>query len=165
MKSTTTVSRLLAASVIAFGVATSALAAAPEHCGSGPDERAPMAMQHHHRGGFVDLRGIDLSADQVKELSRLRDEEQKTMRDQAQKLRDQHDALRKLVLSDAYTPAAAAEIIAKISSAQGEMAKLHADSANKTYKLLTPEQRTRAQQNDLTGARPAAREGKRDAKR
>ena len=158
MKTTTTVSRLLAVGAIALGVATSALAAGPEHCGRDAGERAPMGM--HHGGGFVDLRGIDLSADQLKEVARLRDEEQKSMREKAQALHDQHDALRKLVQSDAYTPAAAGEIIGKISAAQGEMAKLRADHANKLYKLLTAEQRTRVQQNELIGARPDARGGK-----
>lgn len=163
MKTSTTVTRLLAVSAIAFGIATSALAAGPEHCGRGPSDHAPSGM--HHRGGFADLRGIDLSADQVSQLSRLREEEKKQLREKAQALREQHDALHQLVMSDAYTPAAAGEIIARISAAQGEMAKLHADGANKIYKLLTPEQRTKVKQNELVGARPEAREGKRDDRR
>ena len=163
MKTPTTVSRLLAVSAVAFGIATSAMAAGPDHCGRGPDGRAPFGM--HHRGGYTDLRGIDLSADQVTELSRLRDEEQKQMRDKVQALRDQHDALHKLVQSDAYTPAAAGEIIARISAAQGEMAGLHADQANRIYKLLTPAQRTKVQQNELVGARPEAHQGRRGGQR
>ena len=159
MKTTTTVTRLLTVGALALGVSLSAFAAAPESCDRGPRDRAPTGM--HQRGGFADLRGIDLSAAQVAELRKLRDEEQKTMRDKAQVLRDQHRALHDLVMSDAYTPAAAAEIIARIGTAQGEMAKLHAEGANKLYKLLTPEQRTRLQQNELTGGGHAGRGGPR----
>ena len=50
-----------------------------------------------------------------------------------------------------------AEIIAKITSAQSEMAKQRAEQGNQLYKLLTPEQRTKMQQNELTGQRPAGR--------
>ena len=151
MKTTTTVTRLLTVGVLALGVSLSAFAAGPASCGRAPNDRAPMEM--HQRGGFADLRGIDLSAAQVAELRKLRDEQQKTMRDKGQALRDQHRALHDLVMSDAYTPAAAAEIIAKIGAAQSEMATLHADGANKLYKLLTPEQRTKLQQNELVGGR------------
>lgn len=151
MKNTTPVARLLTVGALALGVSLSAFAAGPENCGRGPSDRAPMEM--HHRGGFPELRGIDLSAAQVAQLQTLRDEAQKQMRDQGQAMRDGHDALHKLVMSDAYTPAAAAEIIARIGAAQSELAKLHADHANRIYKLLTPEQRTKLQQSELTGSR------------
>ena len=157
MKTTTTVSRMLAASALALGVATSALAAAPERPNCGANDRAPMEMQH--RGGFADLRGIDLTPAQLTQLQSLRDAERKQMRDKGQALRDAHDALHKLTMSDAYTPSAAAELIAKISAAQSELVKLHADNANAIYKLLTPEQRTKLQQNELTGG-PAGRNGR-----
>ena len=154
MKTTTPVTRLLTVGALALGVSLNAFAAGPESCDRGPRDHAPMSM--HQRGGFGDLRGIDLSAAQVAELRKLRDEEQKTMRDKGQALRDQHRALHDLVMSDAYTPAAAAEIIARIGTAQSEMAKLHAEGANKLYKLLTPEQRTKLQQNELVGGRHGA---------
>jgi Spy/CpxP family protein refolding chaperone len=101
-----------------------------------------------------DLRGIDLSAAQVSQLSALRDEQRKLFADKGQAMRDQHDAMHKLVMSEAYTPAAAAEIIARIGAARSEMAKLHAEQGNKLYKILTPEQRTRLQQNELMGRGP-----------
>ena len=149
MKTTTPVTRLLTVGALALGVSLSAFAAGPERGNCGANDRAPMEM--HQRGAFGDLRCIDLTAAQVAELRKLRDDEQKTMHDKGQALREQHQALHRLVMSDAYTPAAAAEIIAKIGAAQGEMAKLHAEGANKLYKLLTPEQRTKLQQNELTG--------------
>ena len=155
MKTTHTFSRFIAVSAIALGVslaAPSAFAGNRDQGTQGPRGQGDRpAMEMHHRGGFPDLRGIDLSADQVAQLGKLREEEKKAMREKGQSLRDQHDALRKLVMSDAYTPAAAAEMIAKLGAAQGEMAKLHAEQGNKLYKLLTPEQRTRLQQNELTG--------------
>ena len=161
MNTQTTISRFVAISALALGicVAAPALAGAQNQCERGPRDRG--AMEMHHRGGFGDLRGIDLSADQVAQLGKLREEEKKQLREQGQSLRDQHDALRKLVMSDAYTPAASADLIAKITAAQSEMAKLHAEQGNKLYKLLTPEQRTKLAQNELTGHRPMERANKR----
>jgi len=151
MKTTTPVSRFIAISAIALGVslaAPSAFAGGRDQGACGQNDRS--AMEMHHRGGSADLRGIDLSAAQVAELGKLRDEEKKLMREKGQALRDQHDALRKLTMSDAYTPAAAADLVAKLSAAQSEMAKLQAEQGNKVYKLLTAEQRTKLQQNELT---------------
>jgi Spy/CpxP family protein refolding chaperone len=149
MKTKTTITRFVAVSALALGLAMAAplSAYAANHGGHG-------GMEMHHRGGFGDLRGIDLSADQVAQLGKLREAAKKQMREQGQALHDQHDALRKLTMSDAYTPAAAAELIAKITATQSEMAKLHAEHGNQLYKLLTPEQRTKLQQNELTGQRP-----------
>ena len=158
MKNPMTLRRFLAVSAIALGVSTSALAAAPERGAREQNDRP--AMEMHHRGGYVDLRGVDLSAEQLAQLGKLREEEKKALREQGMTLRDQHDALHQLVMSDAYTPAAAAEIIAKISNAQSEIARLHADQGNKLYKLLTPEQRNRWQQNELTGGHAMRRGGR-----
>ena len=161
MNTHTTISRFVAVSALALGicVATPVFAGAQNQCARGPNDRPP--MESHHRGGFGDLRGIDLSAEQVAQLGKLREEARKQLREQGQALRDQHDALRKLVMSDAYTPAASAELIAKITAAQSEMAKLHAEQGNKLYKLLTPEQRTKLQQNELTGHRAMGHGNKR----
>ena len=160
MKTKINISRFLAVSTLALGISLAApiaASAAPQEHG-GHDRPA---MEMGHRNGMPDLRGIDLSAAQVAQLSSLRDEQRKLAGEKGQALREQHDALHKLVMSDAYTPAAAAEIIAKISSAQAEMARLHADQGNKLYKLLTPEQRTKLKQNELTGERPRGRGDKR----
>ena len=162
MNTKTTLSRFVAVSALALGVslAAPALAGAQEQCARGPYDRPP--MEAHHRGGiFGDLRGIDLSAEQIAQLGKLREEARKQMREQGQALHDQHLALRKLVMSDAYTPAAAAELIAKISAAQSDMARLHAEQGNKVYQLLTPEQRAKVQQNELTGGRSGGRGNKR----
>ena len=161
MKTTINVSRFLAVSTLALGLsmAAPAFAGAQNQCARGPNDRPP--MESHHRGGmFGDLRGIDLSPEQIAQLGKLREDAKKQLREQGLALHDQHLALRKLVMSDAYTPAASAELIAKISAAQSEMAKLHAEQGNKVYKLLTPEQRTKLAQNELTGGR-GGRGGKR----
>ena len=145
-------SRFLAVSALALALPFSAMAA--DRCGDrasrGNDDRAGYSM-HHRQGMMPDLRGIDLSAAQVTQLSALRDEQKKQFAEKGLALREQHDALHKLVNSDAYTPAAAAEIIGKIGALQTEMAKQHAEQSNKIFKLLTPEQRTRMQQYKLTG--------------
>ena len=161
MNTKTTISRFVAVSALALGicVATPAFAGAQSQCARGPNDRPPMAA--HHGGTFGDLRGIDLSAEQIAQLGKLREEARKQMREQGLALHDQHLALRKLVMSDAYTPAASAELIAKISAAQSEMAKLHAEQGNKVYQLLTPEQRTKLQQNELTGHRSMGHGNKR----
>ncbi|MBS1227586.1 MAG: ATP-independent periplasmic protein-refolding chaperone [Proteobacteria bacterium] len=161
MKTRTPISRIIAVSALALGIsiAAPAFAASQDQCARGQNDRLPMEM--HHRGGLGDLHGIDLSADQVAQFGKLREAEKKQMREQGQSLRDQHDALRKLVMSDAYTPAAAAELIAKITATQSEMAKLRAEHGNQLYKLLTPEQRTKLAQNELTGHRPMERGNKR----
>jgi len=162
MKTNLSFSRFLTISSIALALPLSALAT--DRCtdrGARDDhDRSAMSM-HHERGMIPNLRGIDLSAAQVAQLSALRDEQKKLFSEKFQALHEQHDALHKLVMSDAYTPAAAAEIIAKIGAAQTEMAKLHAEQGNKLYKLLTPEQRTKMQQNELTGFGPMEHKGMR----
>lgn len=162
MKTNLSISRFLAISSIALALPLSALAA--DRCtdrGARGDHDRPVMSMHHERGMMPDLRGIDLSAAQVSQLSAQRDEQKKVFQEKFQALREQHDALHKLVMSDAYTPAAAAEIIAKIGAAQTEMAKLHAEQGNKLYKLLTPEQRTKMQQNELMGFGPMDHKGMR----
>lgn len=150
MKTNISISRFLAISTLALALPMSAFAVGHgDRNTRGNQDRSGVEM--HQRHGMSDLRGIDLTSAQVTQLSALRDEQRKVFSDKGQAMRDQHDALRKLTMSDAYTPAAAAEIITKISAAQTEMAKLHAEQANKLYKILTPEQRTKMQQNELTG--------------
>lgn len=153
MKTNLNISRFLAVSTLALALPLSAFAAShsSDRGSCGKDDRPGVEMQRGHRM-MPNLRGIDLSAAQVTQLTALRDEQRKLATEKGQAMRDQHDALNKLVMSDAYTPAAAAEIIAKISAAQAEMAKLHAEQGNKVYKILTPEQRTKAQQNELMGS-------------
>ena len=155
-------SRFLAISAVTLALPFSALAA--DRCGDradrGDQDRAGYSM-HHRQGMMPDLRGIDLSAAQVAQLSALRDEQKKQFAEKGLALREQHDALHKLVNSDAYTPAAAAEIIGKIGALQTEMAQQHAEQSNKIFKLLTPEQRTRMQQNELTGPGPMGHKGMR----
>lgn len=147
----TNISRFIAVSALVLTLPMSTLAFGRDngHSDRGGDNRPGMEMRHSQ--GMANLRGIDLSAAQVTQLSALRDEQKKAFTDKGQAMRDQHDALHKLVMSDAYTPAAAAEIIAKIGAAQSEMAKLRAEQGNKLYKILTPEQRTKMQQNELMG--------------
>jgi len=154
MKTNLSVSRFLAVSALALTLPLSAIAAGRnmDRDERGEHDRGSFSM--HHEQGMPGLRGIDLTAAQVAQLSAMRDEQKKLFTENHQALRDQHDALHKLVMSDAYTPAAAAEIIAKIGAVQTEMAKLHAEQANKLYKLLTPEQRTKMQQNELLGNGP-----------
>jgi len=154
MKTNLSVSRFLAVSALALTLPLSAIAAGRnmDRDERGEHDRGGFSM--HHEQGMPGLRGIDLTAAQVAQLSAMRDEQKKLFTENHQALRDQHDALHKLVMSDAYTPAAAAEIIAKIGAVQTEMAKLHAEQANKLYKLLTPEQRTKMQQNELLGNGP-----------
>lgn len=150
MKTKISISRFLAISSLALALPMSAFAYGHGDRNTG-GAQGRGGVEMHQRHGMPDLRGIDLTSAQVGQLSTLRDEQRKVFTEKGQALRDQHDALRKLTMSDAYTPAAAAEIIAKISTAQTEMAKLHAEQANKLYKILTPEQRTKMQQNELMG--------------
>jgi protein CpxP len=152
MKTNLRISRFLAISVLALALPMSAMARGHgnDRGSCGMDDRPGIEMQRGY--GMSNLRGIDLSAAQVTQLTALRDEQRKLFSEKGQAMREQHDALRKLVMSDAYTPAAAAEIIARIGAAQTEMAKLRAEQGNKLYKLLTPEQRIKAQQNELTGS-------------
>lgn len=161
MKTNANLTRFLAVSAIALAVPLSAMAYGRDsnRCDRGDDNRPPTEMRH--KGGMPNLRGIDLSAEQISALSKLRDEQRKLFMEKGQAMRDQHDALRKLTMSEGYTKAAAAEIIDKISVAQTEMATLRAEQANQLYKILTPEQRTKMQQNELMGDGPRGRGHKR----
>ncbi|MEO8411806.1 MAG: Spy/CpxP family protein refolding chaperone [Propionivibrio sp.] len=163
MKTNFNVPRFLAISTLALALPLTAVAGG-RHDGRWGDndcDRRP-AMEMRHQGGMAGLRGIDLTAEQVSALTKLRDEARKTFGEKRLALREQHTALHNLVMSDAYTPAAAAEIIAKITAAQSEMAQMRADQGNKVYQLLTPEQRTKMQQNDLMGRGSMGRSGKGD---
>ena len=151
MKTHIKLSRFLAVSALALAIPLSAVAAGHRMDRDGPGDHERGGSSMHHEQGMPGLRGIDLTAAQVTQLSAMRDEQKKQFAEKRQFMRDQHEALHKLVMSDAYTPAAAAEIITKIGAAQTEIAKLHAEQGNKLYKLLTPEQRTKMQQNELLG--------------
>ena len=149
MKTNLNISRFLAISTLALALPLSAFAVSHGNDQSkcGKYDRQGSEMQRGQ--GMPNLNGITLSAAQVTQLTALRDEQRKSPIEKSRALREQHNALKKLVMSDAYTPEAAAEIIAKISAAQTEMATLRAEQGNKLYKILTPEQRTRMQQNEL----------------
>ena len=157
----TTISRFVAISALVLALPLSAFAYGQggDMNGRGGHGRAGAEMNQGH--GLHNLRGIDLTSAQVGQLSALRDDQRKSFADKAPAMREQHDALRKLVMSDAYTPAAAAEIITKIGATQSEMAKFRAEQDNKLFKILTPEQRTRMQQNELTGGGAMGRGHKR----
>ena len=151
MKNVINVPKFLAISAIALAVPFSAYAfgRGDNNCRAGDGNRPNIEMMRG--GGMPGLRGIDLSADQVKQLASLREGQKTVFAEKFMAMREQRDALHKLVMSDGYTPNAAAELIAKTTALQGEMAQLHADQANALYKMLTPEQRTRMQQNELMG--------------
>ena len=151
MTSNLTISRFLAISTLALALPMTALAKGNDSDRCAAHNRQSVEMHHGH--GMPDLRGIDLTAGQIAKLTELRDAQRKTFADNAALLHEQHDALNKFVMSEAYTPEAAREIIAKIGAVQSEMARLHAEQSHKLYEILTPEQRTRLQQNELMSPR------------
>ena len=151
MTSNLTISRFLAISTLALALPMTALAKGNDSDRCAAHNRQNVEIYHGH--GMPELRGIDLTAAQVAKLTELRDAQRKTFADNAALLHEQHDALNKFVMSEAYTPEAAREIIAKIGAVQSEMARLHAEQSHKLYEILTPEQRTRLQQNELMSPR------------
>ncbi len=155
MKTKSKISRFLAISALALTIPMTAFAYGNDH--GGRDGRGRSGSDMQQRQGMADLRGIDLNAAQTAQLTSLREEQKKLSTERNKALRDQRDALHKLVLSEAYTPTAAAEIIIKMGVAQTEMAKVHAEQSNKLYKLLTPEQRTKLQQNELMSQKSSGR--------
>ena len=151
MTSNLTISRFLAISTLALALPMTALAKGNDSDRCAAHNRQNVEIHHGH--GMPELRGIDLTAAQVAKLTELRDAQRKTFADNAALLHEQHDALNKFVMSEAYTPEAAREIIAKIGAVQSEMARLHAEQSHKLYEILTPEQRTRLQQTELMSPR------------
>ena len=151
MTSNLTISRFLAISTLALALPMTALAKSNDSDRCAAHNRQNVEIHHGH--GMPELRGIDLTAAQVAKLTELRDAQRKTFADNAALLHEQHDALNKFVMSEAYTPEAAREIIAKIGAVQSEMARLHAEQSHKLYEILTAEQRTRLQQNELMSPR------------
>ena len=151
MKTNLNMRQFLAISAVALTLPVTALAFGRDDNQGRRGGNDRPAMEMRHGGGMPNLRGIDLSADQVSALTKMRDERRSAAMGQRQAMREQHDALKKLVMSDAYTPAAAQEIIARIGAKRDEMAMRNAEQGNQLYKILTPEQRTKMQQNDLTG--------------
>ena len=151
MTSNLTIFRFLAISTLALALPMTALAKGNDSDRCAAHNRQNVEIHHGH--GMPELRGIDLTAAQVAKLTELRDAQRKTFADNAALLHEQHDALNKFVMSEAYTPEAAREIIAKIGAVQSEMARLHAEQSHKLYEILTAEQRTRLQQNELMSPR------------
>ena len=151
MTSKLTISRFFAISTLALALPMTALAKGNDSDRCAAHNRQNVEIHHGH--GMPELRGIDLTAAQVAKLTELRDAQRKTFADNAALLHEQHDALNKFVMSEAYTPEAAREIIAKIGAVQSEMARLHAEQSHKLYEILTAEQRTRLQQNELMSPR------------
>ena len=151
MTSNLTISRFLAISTLALALPMTALAKGNDSDRCAAHNRQNVEIHHGH--GMPELRGIDLTAAQVAKLTELRDAQRKTFADNAALLHEQHDALNRLVMSEAYTQEAAREIIAKIGAVQSEMARLHAEQSHKLYEILTAEQRTRLQQNELMSPR------------
>jgi Spy/CpxP family protein refolding chaperone len=145
----TAISRFLAVSAMALALPLSAIADGRDNnrCERDDNSRPTMAMRH--KSGMLGLRDIDLTAEQVGALSKQRDDSRQLFVGKIQALRDQHDALRKLTMSDSYSKDTAAQIVEKIAVAQSEMELLHAEQGNLLYKILTPEQRTRLAQNEL----------------
>lgn len=149
MKTKSKISRFLAISTLALTIPMTAFAYSNDH--GGRDGRGRPGSDMNQRQGMADLRGIDLDTAQIAQLTSLREEQRKLSTEKNKVLRDQRNALHKLVLSETYSPTAAAEIITIMGGTRTEMAMLDAEQSNKRYKLLTPEQRTKLQQNELMG--------------
>lgn len=149
MKTKSKISRFLAISTLVLSIPMTAFAYGNDH--GGRDGRGGSGSATYHGQGMTSLRGIDLNTAQTAQLTNLREEQKKLSTEMNKALHDQRDALHKLVLSETYTPTAAAEIITKMGGTRTEMAMLDAEQNNKRYKLLTPEQRTKLQQNELMG--------------
>ena len=149
MQKNLTIPRFLAISMLALALPLSAFAAE----GEDRPEGCPKHHTHRHEmqydAGLNELHGFDLSAAQVAQLAKLREEQSKTLAENARHLHERQHALNDLVMSESYTPDAAREIIAQIGAVQSEMAKLRAEQSHKVYELLTPAQRAWMRQHGV----------------
>jgi len=151
----------LGAKTIAFGALALGLTAtsfAQGVDGSQPENGPAPGEMHggphgmgHHKHGLPFMRGIDLTPAQSAQLKQMHQKQHEQAAAKHKALREQHQALAKLVMSDSYSPAKADKIIAQIGAIQADMERQRAESGHQLYQILTPEQRVKLQQNLAKG--------------
>lgn len=103
------------------------------------------------------LRGLDLTEAQRDKVFELVHANMPAMREQGKVLRNNHEALRKLALSDQYDEAKVKALTEQNAQAMAQMAQTRARMGHEVYQLLTPEQR-KALEERLAKS-PAGRHG------
>ncbi len=132
----------------------SAPAAAPAPHGRmqfhGPAGHHGMAEGHEF---MSTLRGLKLSTEQRDKLRALMQEQRGAMQEKRDAVREARQTLHKLVTDGSYTPERASTIASEIGKRDAELALAMADTGNKVYQILTPEQRKQLAERPTRPAR------------
>lgn len=141
--------RFLAISAIALSVPLSALAQQGPADSHGRDARPGEPVAEHM------LRGLDLSDAQRTQIKSITDARREQIRTSMQSVRELRQALHALALSDKFDEVAVAAKSQELGRVEGDMAREMAQSMQKIYAVLTPQQRAKLQQQlDQRGKGP-----------
>jgi Spy/CpxP family protein refolding chaperone len=125
------IASFLVASSAAFGLSTHALA--QEHPG-------------RHGGPMMELRSLDLTPDQQAQVKKIFEEQKGAMRTQMEQQRSAHEELRKLSAAETFDASRARQLADQEGKAHAELALIGAQAMSKVRAVLTPEQRTKLDQ-------------------
>lgn len=122
-------------------VASSVALALPAEAHRGPD--GARHEQRDGRGGMRMLRGLDLTAEQREQVSKIFQEQAPAFRERADALRAAHEALRKAAVDPNADVRALADAVGK---AHADAAVQRVETMRRVSALLTPEQRQKLEQ-------------------
>lgn len=98
---------------------------------------------HGHGIDFM-ATALDLTDAQVAQIQQIKSDQHTSMRADHQQMRSLHQQLQALVASDTFDEAKAQSVIAQIQQLQSAQMLAHAKEMNAIYKVLTPQQKTKA---------------------
>ncbi len=140
-----------------------------ERCdGPAAMHRGAFGGEHGGHGGFGEfggggrdmmrmLHGLDLTEAQRDKVFELVHANMPALREQGKVLRNNHEELRKLALSDKYDEAKVKALTEQNAQAMAQMAQTRARMGHEVYQLLTPEQRKALEERQAKS--PAGRHG------
>ncbi|WP_428852317.1 Spy/CpxP family protein refolding chaperone [Imbroritus primus] len=95
----------------------------------------------HHRGDGMMMRGLNLSDAQKDQIFKIRHAQMPAVRDQMKIVRANRAELRKLSLATTFDAAKARQLAGAEAQARASLSVMRAETQQKIFALLTPEQR------------------------
>lgn len=140
---TKSITRFLAASSIALGVASLAQAQPTLAPGGGHDaQRIAMHGHGHGHGGMHGMfRSLNLTEAQQDQIFKIHHEQAPAFREQAKKVRAARQELRKLAHAERLDEGQVRRAADAQAKAMSDLAVMHAQTLNRVRSILTPEQR------------------------
>jgi periplasmic protein CpxP/Spy len=124
--------------------------------GDGPAPFGAMGPGMGHGGPHGALRGVDLTDEQRDKVFDIQYAQQPAMRDRMKEMTRSREEIGKLVASKSFDVKRVRELAGAQAKIMTDLIVLHAETDNKIYNLLTPEQ-----QKQYADAAPGMRGGQR----